>query len=293
MKDVFGQITRQLVDQLKEIEEGRAPAIWFKPWTMGNPDFPSNQLTGNHYNGMNALLLYMTSLHQGYRTNKWMTFHQKNTLASQLDQDLRIRKGEHGYPIFRYVEWTPKNAKQVEGKEAKKAVTLKQFTVFNLDQLEEVPEQLLPKQSQPDWSQRYSDAHNFVNRLPCEVVFADKGKAYYIPGKHRIVMPPMSTFKSEEHYLATMFHEHVHSTANAVEREQKCVSAESYAREELVAEIGSALLSAQFGLEAPMQHPEYLHNYIKGLENSDREFWTAASQAQKAVTYLMSFTGGK
>lgn len=299
MKHLFEQVTAQLVEQLKEIEAGRRPAQWFKPWTAsGMPQFPTNQLTGAQYKGINAFILYVTAINMGYRTNQWLTFKQKNTFNSQNEAELKIVKGSHGYPVFKYVEWIPKDYQPLEGggyvntqtgdmREDPKTMALRKYTVFNLDQMEGIPTELLPDDKEPDWESIYEHANKDVLKFPCEVRHGALDKAYYQPNSHFIMMPARAQFKTEADYLATLFHEHVHSTGKILERDMSGVmGTTSYAKEELVAEIGSAMLCARYGIEAPMQHPEYIAAYMKQLQSSDRAFWNAANAAQKAVNYL-------
>ena len=60
----------------------------------------------------------------------------------------------------------------------------------------------------------------------------------------------------------------------------------AYAAEELVAELASAFLCAEFGINKEVRHASYIANWIELLRADDRAFFTAASQAQKAADYL-------
>ena len=303
MKEIFQTVTAQLTDQLKKIESGEAEAQWFKPWTTsGMPQFPVNEVTHKAYKGMNALLLHMMALGNGYRTNNWMTFKQKEKFNSEHEAEARIRKGEHGFPIFKYVEWVPRGFKagannqyynvktgSIHSKDEVTKLAMRQYTVFNVDQMDGLPDGTIPKDSEPDWEIRYLAANTFIERLTCPMQHSGIDRAYYSPSKHFIRLPLRKTFKGEGEYLATVFHEHVHSTGKELERDMTGdMGTDRYAKEELVAEIGSAILCAQYGIAAPIQHPEYIHGYIKQLQDHDRAFWQAASKAQRAVEVLMN-----
>lgn len=309
MKEVFHKVTGNLIARLKEIEAGNEEARWFKPWTAsGMPQFPTNELTRQPYHGLNALLLYMTAMDEGYSTNQWCTFKQKDILGHKLDAEIRIRKGEHGYPVFKYVDWVPKefkelgnksgylNAKtgEVKQRDEIKVLAMRQYVVFNLDQMDGVPEDILPPEEEPNWEIRYLAAKEFCRRMTCKVHHGKIDKAYYAPSKHFIRMPGKAQFKTEGGYYATLFHEHVHSTGKELGRDLTGEKGtDSYAEEELVAEIGSAILCAQYGIEAPVQHPEYIHGYIRQLQDHDRAFWKAAVKAQAAVNLLMEQSMGQ
>ena len=303
MKQIFQKVTQQLIDQLTEIEKGERPAQWFKPWTAsGMPTRPTNQLTGAPYKGINSFMLYMTALSEGYRTNQWVTFKQKDIYNEQHNTELKLIKGCHGSPIFKYVEWVPRDYKasgdgscyintktgEVKKPEEARAIALRSYTVFNLDQMENLPDGLIPDNNEPiNWAQRYVEAQQFVLGLPCEVRHGTIDKAYYMPSKHFIMMPNRSQFKDPADYYGTLFHEHVHSTGPVLERDMGgSMGDERYAKEELVAEIGAAMLAARFGIAAPLQHPQYIRSYMSQLQASDRAFWDAANKAQKAVNHL-------
>jgi antirestriction protein ArdC len=266
------------------------------------PEMPTNLLTGAQYKGINALVLYMTALHEGYRTNQWVTFKQKDTWNLQHDASMKIVKGNHGSPIFKYVDWIPKDFKPQEGggyknvrtgevKDDPRAIALRSYTVFNVDQMENVPDELVPADEEPNWEERYIAAENAVRTFPCKVKHGAQDKAYYMPKRHFIMMPNRSQFKTAADYYATLFHEHVHSTGPVLERDMTgTMGDDTYAKEELVAELGSALLCARFGIEAPMQHPQYIKGYMKQLTSNDRAFWNAANQAQAAINHLLGET---
>ena len=66
---------------------------------------------------------------------------------------------------------------------------------------------------------------------------------------------------------------------------------ETYAFEELVAELGAAFLCASTGVESAARedHSQYIKNWLGALKNDKKFIFTAASQAQKAVDYLFLF----
>jgi antirestriction protein ArdC len=74
-----------------------------------------------------------------------------------------------------------------------------------------------------------------------------------------------------------------HARASGANRERRLTG---YAAEELVAELASAFLCAEFGINKEVRHASYIANWIELLRADDRAFFTAASQAQKAADYL-------
>ena len=80
------------------------------------------------------------------------------------------------------------------------------------------------------------------------------------------------------------------STRRRLERDfgRKSWGDEGYAREELVAELGSAFLCADLELtpEVREDHASYLVSWLQVLKNDNRAIFSAASDAQRAVDYL-------
>ena len=60
----------------------------------------------------------------------------------------------------------------------------------------------------------------------------------------------------------------------------------NYAVEELIAELRAAFLCAEFGFDGDLRHAGYIGNWIELLKADKRAFFTACSQASKAVDYL-------
>jgi len=107
-------------------------------------------------------------------------------------------------------------------------------------------------------------------------------------------MPPFEAFRDAESYAATLAHEATHWTRHLsrLNRDlgRKHWGDEGYAREELVAELGSAFLCADLGLapEILEDHAAYIDSWAKVLKDDKRFIFTAASHAQRAADYLHS-----
>jgi antirestriction protein ArdC len=105
-------------------------------------------------------------------------------------------------------------------------------------------------------------------------------------------MPPFESFHGRESYAATLAHEGIHWTKHesrlARDFGRKQWGDENYAREELVAEIGSAFLCADLGITPELRedHASYMAHWLEVLKNDKRFIFTAASHAQRAVDFL-------
>jgi antirestriction protein ArdC len=108
-------------------------------------------------------------------------------------------------------------------------------------------------------------------------------------------MPPFVTFKDAESYYATLGHEATHWTRHPsrLDRDfgRKRFGDEGYAREELVAELGSAFLCADLGLalEPREDHASYIASWLEVLKQDKRFIVSAAAHAQRAVDFLHKF----
>ncbi|WP_242985957.1 ArdC family protein [Oceanobacillus zhaokaii] len=121
------------------------------------------------------------------------------------------------------------------------------------------------------------------------------GGAYYIPALDILNMPPVENFHSAEEYYSTLFHELVHSTGHDSRLNREGIiqissffGTDSYSKEELIAEMGSCMLSAMAGIDNSTidNSAAYINGWLSKLKGDKRFIFSAASQAQKAVDYM-------
>src|ERR1700675_1791744 len=117
-------------------------------------------------------------------------------------------------------------------------------------------------------------------------------RAYYAEGPDYVQMPPFETFRDAESHAATLAHELTHATKHGkrLARDLGRVrhGDKGSAREELVAELGSAFLCADLGLtpEVREDHAAYIATWITLLKDEKRAIFSAAAHAQRAADYL-------
>lgn len=124
-------------------------------------------------------------------------------------------------------------------------------------------------------------------------------QSYYAPEDDIIRLPAKKQFTSAAGYLATKAHETIHSTGAYVRCNREAFKkfgakfgTMKYSREELIAEIGSALLLAAFGVdteETQRNVAAYCQNWLQQLQNNPRWIMTAAQLAEEAVEYIMQY----
>lgn len=105
-------------------------------------------------------------------------------------------------------------------------------------------------------------------------------------------MPPFETFRDAESHAATLAHELTHWTKHDSRLARDFWRAkwgdEGYAREELVAELGSAFLCADLGItpEVRPDHAAYIASWLDVLKQDKRFIFAAAGHAQRAADFL-------
>jgi antirestriction protein ArdC len=201
----------------------------------------------------------------------------------------QIKPGEKSCPV---VFWKPMKVTDKETKEDKKIPFLRLYHVFNVSQctgLKNIPP---------------ADESAFIQTLPAElvanmpqrpVIKHGMNAAYYSPTSDVVGMPDSNRFKTADHYHATLFHELVHSTGHeqrlkrASIMERNGYGSDPYAKEELIAEMGSAFLCGYAGIvdRTIDSSAAYLEGWLKQLKEDKTLIVHAAAQAQKAADFIL------
>ncbi len=284
--DVYTRVTSQIV---AELEKGVRP--WMKPWNAEHAAGRINRplrSNGQPYKGINVLMLWMSAEMQGFAAPIWMTFNQAKDLGAH------VRKGAKGSLVV-YADHITKTETADDGEEAERDIYfMKGYTVFNVDQVEGLPAHFYATAApQLDPVQRIEAADLFFANTGADIRHGGN-QAFYASEPDYVQMPPFVSFKDAESYCSTLAHELTHWTRHtsrlARDFGRKKFGDEGYAREELVAEIGSAFLSCDLGItpEPREDHASYLNHWLKVLKEDKRAIFQAAAYAQKAVDYLHS-----
>jgi antirestriction protein ArdC len=283
-KDIYQCVTDSIVAQL---EQGVRP--WMKPW---NAEHAAGRITrplrfnSQPYHGINILMLWSSAEERGYACPIWLTFKQA------LEYGGNVRKGEKGSPVV-YASTFTKSEKDDAGDESEREVPfLKQYTVFNAEQCDGLPNHFYQLKEAPKESiERIEQADRFFANTNADVREGGNVAAFVKDGDF-IRMPRIETFRDAESHAATLAHELTHWTRHAsrLDRDlgRKRFGDEGYAMEELVAEIGSAFLCADLSItpEVREDHAGYIGNWLQVLKNDKRAVFTAASMASQAADYL-------
>lgn len=285
--DVYKQVTDKIIADLEKGE-----LTWLKPWSAGNM---AGRITrplrhnGLGYSGINVLMLWGAAIEAGYSSPYWMTFKQAQEL------DAHVRKGEKGNMVV-YASTISRTEEQEDGsEEARQIPFLKSYTVFNVEQIEGLPEHYYVKPEPViEPAQRITHADEFFTATRADIRHGGN-QAYYSGASDHVQMPYFESFRSPEAYYATLAHELTHWTKHKtrLDREfgRKKWGDEGYAREELVAELGAAFLCADLALmpEPGTDHAAYIQGWIKVLKEDKRAIFSAAAHAQRAADFLNGF----
>lgn len=269
-KSVYEIITEKIIAQL---EKGVIP--WHQPWT--NPCAAVNWKTQKPYRGINNFLVppgeYASKkqiLEAGGRIKK-EEFKNSHIIVFWLWKEFKDEETEEkkkfAKPIY-YRVWDIN--KQCTGLKSKR----KQET-YNHDPIEKAEEII----------------NNYTN---CPTYTFKPGRAVYFPTLDKINCPPIKDFKVPEEYYSTLFHEMIHSTGHKdrLARTFGAFGDEKYSKEELIAEMGAAMLCGIAGIENNTieNSASYIKSWLSALKDDTRLIFHASAQAQKAVDYILGNT---
>jgi antirestriction protein ArdC len=284
-QDVYTRITNQIVSHL---EKGVRP--WVRPW---NAEHAAGRITrplrhnGKPYSGINVLSLWTSAMAQNFAAPIWMTFQQ----ASELDA--HIRKGAKGSLVVYADSITRKETDEKTGDEMDRKIPfLKGYTVFNVEQIDGLPEVYYAKAA-PTLGPvaRVDHAEKYFAALGATIRHSGD-RAFYSIAADAIQMPPFESFQDADSYYATLAHECTHWTGSKTRLDRDFgghrFGSEGYAVEELVAELGAAFLCAdlELALEPREDHASYIATWLKVLTADNRAVFAAAAHAQRAAEFI-------
>ena len=309
--DAYEKITGQIIEAL---EAGYIP--WEKPWNrsgLGYSEAPKSW-RGQIYRGFNAMLLGFYQDRFGYKDNRWITYAAAKKIGGH------VKAGEKSATVtFWSNTFKHGNACKIRGRkgsyriacdnlgknlECQKFVTLKYYFVFNVDQCENLDEKQVPPMDPVDVDavENTFDPIEAGEAVATAYIEREKlghvtgSEAFYTPAKDTITMPPKESFKTNNGYYSTLFHELGHSTGHKsrVNRkdgaEQIMFVSTKYAKEELVAELTNAFISDYTGVSNKIEDDQrvaYIGSWLKKFKDDSKMVIVASGQAQKAADLII------
>jgi antirestriction protein ArdC len=291
--DVYQSVTDKLAEMLETCTDP-----WKRPWkTTGlYGGTPINVVSRKPYRGINVVIL----MSAGYSSGEWATFDQwKKKGGEERDEEgkvvkqgtMSVRKGEKGTTIV----YAKRFEKDENNPDDKGGFMMRAYTVFNAEQVEGYQPKVVEVPKLVERSPRVTE---FLRHMLANYT-EGSDSAYYSPTYDKIVMPTPEQFidtahgTAIEHFHSTQLHEYIHWTGkeDRMNRDQTGrFGSEDYAYEELIAELGSAFLCSYLGVSATVRedHAIYLKNWLKAMKNDKKFFFKAASEAQKAVDFMIA-----
>ncbi|MBK7853707.1 MAG: DUF1738 domain-containing protein [Bacteroidetes bacterium] len=282
--DVYSRITDKII---ADLEQGKL--TWRKPWNSEHlKSHVMRPLRWNDqpYTGINTLVLWAIAADKGYQSPYWMTYQQATGMKAN------VRKGEKSTTVVYADKFSKQEENEKGDLETKQIPFLKAYHVFNADQIEGLSDAYYKKPEVKSFNPelRREELETYFKNTKAKITTGTK--ACYAPFKDAIEMPPFESFKDAVSYYSVLGHETIHWTKhiNRLDRDfgKKRFGDEGYAKEELVAEIGSCFLGADLNFEPELRpdHVAYIQNWLEVLKNDKKFIFSAASHAQKAVEYL-------
>lgn len=286
---VYDIVTEQI---LNELASGVIP--WEKPWICGTCK-PCNWVSRDEYRGINRFLLP--------REGEYMTINQANQHGG------RVREGakSHIVTFFKTFEKKKKSATgeddETEDATSRKDsfIVLRYYRVFHISDIEGI-ESKVPVEAEnaryyapEDEAEAIISAYLMRTGVTLKTALGDK--AEYNEDTDTVTIPLMKQFKSVESYYATLFHELIHSTGHAerFNREVGLAACDAFdfTKEQLIAEMGSAMLMSHCGLDSAKVYRDAaarIDGWTKTLSSNKRLVVWAASAAEKAVKFILGET---
>lgn len=284
----LAELTQTVIDAIEQ-----NPGDWTKPWreTLA-AGLPVNALTKRRYSGGNLFWLSLVAHGRGYSTNVWATYKQWQQLGCQ------VSKGEVSTLGMFYKRITVTDR---DNDDLRKTIPmLRSFYLFNADQVEGGTALVADRfgDGDRDHVEVIEHAEEFFTAIGADLRFGGD-RAFYrhdAPNDY-IRVPDRDSFVSPEAFYATLAHEHVHWTGHPdrlARTKGKHFGDETYAREELVAELGATFVLSYLGINTAAEgcgNAAYLASWLKVLKAEPKALWSVIGDASRALDLLVHEAG--
>lgn len=294
------QVRDEMVKTLLEHIE-KNPTDWQSGWNNIAAGAPYNGKTNTAYRGMNALYLAFLGAARGYKDTRWVTFNQAKELGAS------VKKGEKSSPVIFFEFYDRATKKAFDSRtvkdmtEEEKAAYLKEnvyavmkySSVFNAEQCHNFPERKDVAMSEEERAKQNIKIEAIIANSSAPVRYDGGSRAYYSPGTDSIHLPEIKAFDTMQDYYATALHEIAHSTGHESRLNRDLsggFGSESYAKEELRAELACVFMQMEQGIQLNgkhiTNHAAYLNSWLEAAKKDTSVFFKAAADAQKIADYV-------
>ena len=277
-KSVYEMITERIIEQL---ENGVVP--WQKPWS-GTHSGAYNRISNKPYSLLNQMILK----HDG----EYATFKQWSDLGG------KIRKGEKS-EVVTFWKIQPYEEENENGEKVIKQIPLlRYYNVFHISQVDGVePKKQLKISDLEPIEEAEKIKTEYMNRERLKIFEKVTNDAFYLPIQDYIQVPCKEQYQDIGEFYSTLFHEMIHSTGHKSRLNRPDMQgivrhgSEKYSKEELTAELGSAMIINILGIETEKSFKNssgYIQDWLQVLKNDNKFIVSASSRAEKAVKYILN-----
>ena len=314
------RFAEMLIKRMEEMQKD-----WHKGWIGGGSMFglPQN-ISGRTYEGSNAFLLFLHTAENGYKAPVYMTYGQLyKEGAHVLKGEKAVPVFKWGFSIKdkdgkKVTEEEFDNMTDDEKKECKRRPFLKIYPEFNIDQtnMSEVNKEKydavvsqfrktdVPTITDGMYVNKAIDRMMEKQEWVCKIQYDKEEKgAYYSPAKDIVVLPtkaqfrihpddPEECFKDGQEYYGTALHEMAHSTGHPSRLDRlkpAAFGSPEYAKEELVAELTSAMVGNTLGFDRRISdnNVAYLQNWTSALRKEPKFIVSVMADVNKASRIII------
>lgn len=298
---------KQLVDQvLANLEKGNL--FWTQGWVAAGA--PESAVTGKKYRGINNLYLSLVAMAENYGDNRWATFRQME------EKGWTFKKDEEGHTLGKgksvsveYYEMRDKETKRRFDRSVLDGMTFdeqreymdknvywlrKFYRVFNCSLMDGVPAKEMPTIDVNDRIEKAEEILDYWNANESKIVYGGS-QAFYRPSTDEVHLPEREKFKSTQSFYDTAFHEIGHSTGHQSRLNRDLsggFGSQSYAMEELRAEIASIFMAQDLGIEPSedrlQNNAAYIQSWKDEIKENPNALFTAIADADKIARYVSS-----
>ncbi len=304
--DKLTEQRKLLVEQvLENLENGTG--LWKQGWRVPEP--PESASTGKKYHGVNNFYLTLVSMLNGYTDNRWATYNQiqENGWTFKTDEEGKsLAKGQS--VTVEFYELRDRETKRRFDKSVLDGMTpdekheymtdnvypvRRYYRVFNADLIDGIPAKKLEMIDETARSERAETFIKFWGEKEVPIKYGGS-MAYYSPSKDEIHLPERNSFNSAIDFCSTALHEIGHSTGHKSRLNRDLsgkFGSETYAEEELRAEIASMFVEQEFGVQVDESAIRNNSAYVKSWANAIKEdpdaLFRAITDADKIAKYLV------
>lgn len=314
------RFAEMLIKRMEEMQKD-----WHKGWIGGGSMFglPQN-ISSRTYEGSNTFLLFLHTAENGYKAPVYMTYGQLyKEGAHVLKGEKAVPVFKWGFSIKdkdgkKVTEEEFHNMTDDEKKECKRRPFLKIYPEFNIDQtnMSEVNKEKydavvsqfrktdVPTITDGMYVNKAIDRMMEKQEWVCKIQYDKEEKgAYYSPAKDIVVLPtkaqfrihpddPEECFKDGQEYYGTALHEMAHSTGHPSRLDRlkpAAFGSPEYAKEELVAELTSAMVGNTLGFDRRISdnNVAYLQNWTSALRKEPKFIVTVMADVNKASRIII------